>query len=51
LWLDCQALADHATPNSKVAHHDLPTNSRLFSLGFDLALFSSERDSFCCFFR
>jgi hypothetical protein len=26
------------------ARHDLPTNSRLFSLGFDLALFSSECD-------
>jgi hypothetical protein len=33
------------------ARHDLPTNSRLFSLGFDLTLFSSECESFCCFFR
>src|SRR5271170_6803684 len=32
------------------ARHDLPTSSRLFSLRFDLALFSSECDSFGCFF-
>ena len=32
------------------ARHDLSTNSRLFSLGFNLALFSSECDSFCLFF-
>ena len=53
LWLDCQALADHATTNSKVAsqpsRHDLPTNPTSLSLMFDLGLFSSASTSFCFF--
>jgi hypothetical protein len=42
LELDCQVLADHATPNFKVAlnslRYDLSTILRLFSVGFDLGI-------------
>ena len=57
LWLQCITVVRLPSPcrssNTKLqsrACHDLPTNSRLFSLEFDLALFSSECDSFCYFF-